>query len=71
METILNLIKDLLETNFTVIPKKQNMQAHSLATFASTCKFSFQPNHQCSVEVIHRPVIQDNLKYRQILSHDS
>jgi len=52
-DTILDLVKDLLESNFVAIPRKQNMQAHSLATFASTCTFQFQPDHQYTVEVIH------------------
>jgi len=42
-DILLDLIKDLLETDFAAIPRKQNMQAHSLATFASTCKFPFSP----------------------------
>jgi len=44
-EIVLDLVKDLLETDFSTIPRKQNMQAHSLPTFASTYKFPFQPNH--------------------------
>ena len=39
--TILDLTKDLLEIDFAAIPRKQNMQGHSLATFASTCKLPF------------------------------
>ena len=35
-EIVLDLIKEFLETNFVAIPKKRNMQAHSLATFVST-----------------------------------
>lgn len=64
-DIVLDFIKDLLESNFAAIPrkkKKKNMQAHNLATFANTCKFPFQPNHQYTAEVIHRPVIPDNLK---------
>ena len=44
-EIVLDLIKELIETDFDVIPRKQNLQAHSLATFSSTYKFPFQPNH--------------------------
>ena len=40
-ETILDLINSFLEIDFVFIPRKQNMQAHSLATFASTCRFPF------------------------------
>jgi len=62
-EIVLDLIKGLLETDFAAISRKQNMQAHSLATFTSTYKLPFQPNHQYTVEVRHRPVIPENLKY--------
>ena len=44
-EIVLDMIKKLLEIDFAAIPRKQNMHAHSLATFASTCKLPFQPNH--------------------------
>ena len=40
-ETVLDLIDDLLESNFSAIPRKQNLQAHSLETFASTCNLPF------------------------------
>ena len=62
-ETVLDLIKELLEIDFVIIPRKQNMQAHSLATFSSTCRLPFHPNHQYTTEVRHGPVIPDNLKY--------
>jgi len=47
------------------------MQAHSLATFSSTCKSPFQPNHKYTAELRHRLVIPDNLKYWNIFSQDS
>ena len=40
-EIVLDLIKELLETDFAAIPRKQNMQAHNLATFSSTCRLPF------------------------------
>ena len=55
---------------FSAIPRKKNLQAHSLATFASTCNLPFQPNHKYNVEVKHRPIIPDNLKYWKIFSQD-
>ena len=67
---MLDLIDELLEYNFSAIPRKQNIQAHSLETFSSTCNLPFQPNHKYSVEVKHRPIIPDNLKYWQIFSQD-
>lgn len=47
------------------------MQAHNVATFSSTRKFPFHPNHHYTAEVRHRPAIPDNLKYWQIFSQDS
>ena len=47
------------------------MQSHSLATFASTCKLPFHPNHQYTAEVRQRPIIPENLKCWQIFSQDS
>lgn len=47
------------------------MQAHTLSTFSSTCKFPFEPNHEYTAEVRHRPIIPDNLKYWHIFSQDS
>lgn len=44
--TIVEILKTFLEANLAVIPRKHNMQAHSLAMFASICKFPFQPNYQ-------------------------
>jgi len=70
-ETILDLIKEILEIDFPAIPRKQNMKAHSLATFSSTCRLPFQPNHHYTVEVRHMLVIPNNLKYWQIFSQDS
>ena len=60
--TIVEILNTFLETKLTVIPSKHNMQAHSLAMFANTCKLAFQPKHQYTVEVRHRPTIPDNLK---------
>jgi len=57
------MIKELLEIDFSVIPGKHKMQAHSLATFSSTCRLPFQRNHQYIADVRHRPVIFDNMKH--------
>lgn len=40
-ETILDFINCFLETDFVVIPRKKNMQAHSLASFSITCRLPF------------------------------
>ena len=69
-DTTIDLTQDLLESKFASIPRKQNIQAHCLATFASTCNLPFQPTRRYTAEVKHRPIIPDNLKYWQIFSQD-
>lgn len=59
---IVEILNAFLETRLAIIPRKHNMQAHSLAMFASSFKLPFQPNHQYIAEVRHRPAIPDNLK---------
>ena len=68
--TIVEILNTFLETKLAVIPKKHNMQAHSLAMFTSTCKLPFQPNHQYTAEVRHKPAIPDNLKNWQLFYDD-
>jgi hypothetical protein len=46
------------------------LQAHSLAMFASTCKLPFEPNHQFTAEIRHRPAIPDNVKNWQVFDND-
>ena len=62
-DIVVDLTDDLLECKFAAIPRKQNIQAHCPATFASTCNLPFQPTHRYTNEVKHRPIIPDNLKY--------
>ena len=68
--TIIEILNTFLETKLTVIPRKHNMQAHRLEIFANTCKLPFQPNHQYTVEVRHKPTIPDNLKNWQVFNND-
>lgn len=46
------------------------MQAHSLAMFANAYKLPFQPNHQYTAKVRHKPAIPNNLKNWQIFVDD-
>jgi ribonuclease HI len=68
--TVIEILNTFLETQLATIPRKHNMQAHSLAMFASTCKLPFQPNHQYTAEIRHRPAIPDNLKNWQVFDSD-
>ena len=64
------MVNDLLECKFVTIPRKQNLQAHWLATFTSTCNIPFQPIHKYTSEIKYRPIIPDNVKYWKIFSED-
>lgn len=68
--TAIEILNTFLETQLATIPRKHNMQAHSLAMFANTCKLPFQPNDQYNVEIRHRPTIPDNLKNWQVFDSD-
>ena len=59
-----------METKLAKIPRRHNLQAHSLAMFASTCKLPFEPNHQFTAEIRHRPAIPDNLKNWKVFDGD-
>jgi len=59
--TIVEILNTFLETKLAVIPRKHNMQAHTLVMFASTFKLPFQPNHQYTAKVRHRLAIPDKL----------
>ena len=69
-DTIVEILNTFLETKLAAIPRKHNMQAHSLAMFASTCKLPFQPNYQYTTKVRHIPAIPDNLKNQKIFTND-
>jgi len=38
--------------------------------FSSTCKLPFEPNHQFTAKIKHRPTISDNLKNWQVFDSD-
>ena len=66
----IEILNTFLESKLTKIPRNQNLHAHSLATFASTCKFPFNPNHRFSAEIKHRPSVPDNAKNWQVFDSD-
>ena len=41
--TVVEILNTFLETKLVVIPRKHNMQAHSLSMFGSTASFHFNP----------------------------
>ena len=66
----IEILNTFLQTQLAKIPRKHNLHAHSLATFASTCKLPFEPNHQSTAEIRHRPTIPDNVKNWQVFDND-
>jgi len=65
------LLSSLANFQITKIPRAQNLHAHSLAMFASTCKLPFDPNHRFTAEIRHRPSIPDNIKDWQVFDNDA
>jgi hypothetical protein len=65
---ILNTFQNL---KLTKISRKHNLHAHSLATFASTCKLPFEPNHHFTAEIKHRPAVPNNVKDWQVFENDT
>lgn len=63
--TVIEILNTFLETQLAKIPRKHNLQAHSLAMFASTCKLPFEHNHQFTAKIRHRPAIPENLHKSQ------
>lgn len=57
--TILN---EFTEFELAKTSRNHNIHAHSLATFASTCKLPFGPNHHFTAEIKHRPAVPNNVK---------
>ena len=60
------LLQSFTEFQITKIPKIHNLHAHSLATFASTCKLPFESRHCFTAEVKHRPSVPNNVKDWQV-----
>jgi len=52
------ILNTFSEFQLTKISRNHNLHAHSLATFASTCKLPFEPNHHFTAEIKHKPASQ-------------
>jgi len=67
----IEILNAFAEFQLTKISRSHNLHAHSLATFASTCKFPFEPNHCFTAEIKHRPSIPNNVKDWQVFEDDT
>ena len=63
---VAEILNSFTEFQITKIPRTHNLHAHSLATFASTCKLPFEPQHCFTTEIKHRPSIPNNVKDWQV-----
>jgi hypothetical protein len=67
---VLELIEELPEYNLLVIPRGQNQITDALATSDSFFNIPIFPNKNYEIEVKHRPMIPDNIKYWQVFEDD-
>lgn len=67
--TIIKILNTFLEAQLAIVSRKHNLHAHSLAMYASTCIFTFEPNHQFTTEIRHRLAIPDNVKNLQVFKN--
>jgi len=67
----IEILNAFAEFQLTKISRSHNLHAHSLATFASTCKLPFEPNHCFTAEIKHRPSIPNNVKDWQVFEDDT
>jgi len=65
------ILNSFTKSKLPKIPRSHNLHAHSLATFASTCKLPCEPNHHFSAEIKHRPAVPNNVKDWQVFENDA
>jgi len=66
-----NILNAFTEFKLAKISRENNIHAHSLANFASTCKLPFDPNHHFTAEIKHRPAVPNNVKDWQVFENDT
>ena len=59
---VLDLLQDILEYQFVVIPREQNVIPYALAVSTSLFKIPIHPNKKYEIQVKHRLAVLDNLK---------
>lgn len=74
MRSYRNLVLDLLKIfegyQLTAIPRGQSVIANDLEIAASLFKIPIHPNRKYEIEVKHRPIVSDNIKYWQVFDDD-
>ena len=67
---VLHIPKMFLEHTLSVVPRRQNVMADSLATTTSNFKIPIFSNRNFEIHVKHRPIFLDNLQYWQVFRDD-
>jgi hypothetical protein len=53
-----------------IVPREHNVIAYALAVLTSLFKIPIYPNKRYEVQVKHKPIVPDNLKYWQVIEDD-
>ena len=62
-DLVLELVKGFKECKFSIIPRKENVEADSLAVSASLFQIPQNPKEKYQIEVRHKPSIPDNVDH--------
>ena len=65
------ILDTFTESKIAKISRNHNIHAHNLATFTSTCKIPFEPNHHFTAEIKHKPAIPNNIKDWKVFEDDA
>ena len=67
---VLDLLENFKEYQLFVIPINQNILANSLVVTTNNIEIPVYPNKKYEIEVKHRTVVLDNMKYWQVFEDD-
>ena len=63
---VLDLLQDIPEYQFMIVPREQNVIENAIAVSASLFKILIYPNKKYEIQVKHKTGVPDNLKYWQV-----
>ena len=69
INVVLDFLESFLEYDLSAIPRKQNIIPKNLAFSASSCKMPY-PNQEYVLEVKHRPIVPNKMRYWQVFGND-
>lgn len=62
INVVFDFLESFVEYDLSAIPRNQNILANSLAFSTNSCKMPY-PNRQYTMEVKHRIVVLENMRY--------